>query len=131
MLYVRKKPKGFGRNAQIEGDVRDGARVLLVEDLATDGRSKLTFTDALRDAGCEVRDTFVVFHYGIFKESSEVLAEHGIRLHALATWWDILAEARRSGAFEPDTLAAVEAFLHGPAEWSAAHGGRASMGAGG
>jgi orotate phosphoribosyltransferase len=60
-----------------------------------------------------------------------VLAEHGIRLHALATWWDILAEARRSGAFEPDTLAAVEAFLHGPAEWSAAHGGRASMGAGG
>src|SRR3546814_19986445 len=41
MVYVRKKPKGFGRNAQIEGAFPEGARVLLVEDLATDGGSKL------------------------------------------------------------------------------------------
>ena len=127
MLYVRKKPKGFGRNAQIEGDVREGARVILVEDLATDGRSKLTFTDALRTAGCSVAHTFVVFHYGIFKESTEVLAKDGIALHALATWWDVLAEAKRSNAFPVATLAAVEAFLHAPAEWSAAHGGRSSF----
>lgn len=130
MLYVRKKPKGFGRNAQIEGDVRDGARVLLVEDLATDGRSKLAFAEALRTAGCEVAHTFVVFHYGIFKESTATLAEQGMTMHALATWWDILAEARRSGAFPAETLAAVEAFLNAPAEWSAAHGGRSSMDAG-
>ena len=37
MLYVRKKPKGFGRNAQIEGSLSEGAKVILVEDLATDG----------------------------------------------------------------------------------------------
>jgi orotate phosphoribosyltransferase len=127
MLYVRKKPKGFGRNAQIEGDVREGARVLLVEDLATDGRSKLTFAEALRTAGCSVSHTFVVFHYGIFKESTEVLAANGVTMHALATWWDILAEARRSGAVPAKTLETVEAFLNAPAEWSAAHGGRSSM----
>lgn len=127
MLYVRKKPKGFGRNAQIEGDVREGARVLLVEDLATDGRSKLLFTDAIRKAGCQVAHTFVVFHYGIFKESTSVLAEEGVTLHALATWWDILAEARASGAFEAATLDAVEAFLNDPAGWSAAHGGRSEF----
>jgi orotate phosphoribosyltransferase len=127
MLYVRKKPKGFGRNAQIEGDVREGARVLLVEDLATDGRSKLAFAEALRTAGCRVSHTFVVFHYGIFKESTEVLAENGMTMHALATWWDILAEAKRSGAFPAKTLETVEVFLHAPAEWSAAHGGRSSM----
>lgn len=127
MLYVRKKPKGFGRNAQIEGHFADGARVLLVEDLTTDGRSKLVFSDALRAAGCRVTDTFVVFHYGIFKESTEVLAAHGIRLHALATWWDVLAEAKRSGSFPTATLDAVEAFLHAPAAWSAAHGGRSSF----
>ncbi|WP_181703549.1 orotate phosphoribosyltransferase [Chthonobacter albigriseus] len=127
MLYVRKKPKGFGRNAQIEGDVREGARVLLVEDLATDGRSKLLFTDAIRKAGCSVAHTLVVFHYGIFKESTSVLAEEGIKLHALATWWDILAEARASGAFPAATLDAVEAFLNDPAGWSAAHGGRSEF----
>src|SRR5215213_2018718 len=41
MLYVRKQPKGFGRNAQIEGEVKEGQRVLLVEDMTTDGGSKV------------------------------------------------------------------------------------------
>ena len=54
MLYVRKKPKGFGRNAQIEGHLDDGQRVLLVEDLTTDGRSKVNFCKALREAGATV-----------------------------------------------------------------------------
>ncbi len=48
MQYVRKKPKGFGRNAQIEGHLAENSRVLLVEDLATDGGSKFMFADALR-----------------------------------------------------------------------------------
>src|SRR5438874_3543495 len=51
MLYVRKQPKGFGRNAQIEGELRDEARVLLVEDLASEGTSKLNFVRAIRQAG--------------------------------------------------------------------------------
>src|SRR3546814_10136010 len=61
MLYVRKKPKGFGRDAQIEGAFREGSRVLLVEDLATDGGSKLNFVDAIRRAGAEIAHTFVIF----------------------------------------------------------------------
>ena len=51
MLYVRKQPKGFGRNAQIEGELKDEARVLLVEDLASEGTSKLNFVRAIRQAG--------------------------------------------------------------------------------
>ncbi|ALA18252.1 MULTISPECIES: orotate phosphoribosyltransferase [Chelatococcus] len=127
MLYVRKKAKGFGRNAQIEGDIKEGARVLLVEDLTTDGRSKLAFAEALRRAGADVQHTFVVFHYGIFKESTATLAEHGIKMHALATWWDVLAEARERGYFATSTLDEVEKFLHAPAEWSAKHGGKSDF----
>ncbi|APF36983.1 orotate phosphoribosyltransferase [Chelatococcus daeguensis] len=127
MLYVRKKAKGFGRNAQIEGDIKEGARVLLVEDLTTDGRSKLAFAEALRRAGADVQHTFVVFHYGIFKESTATLAEHGIKMHALATWWDVLAEARERGYFAASTLDEVEKFLHAPAEWSARHGGKSDF----
>ncbi len=66
MLYVRKKPKGFGRDAQIEGAMAEGSRVLLVEDLTTDGGSKLRFAEAIRAAGRRVPHTFVVFFYGIF-----------------------------------------------------------------
>jgi len=123
MLYVRKKPKGFARNALIEGDVQPGSRVLLVEDLATDGKSKLHFVKGLRDAGCEVTHTFVVFHYAIFPESVETLASVGVKLSALATWWDVLKLAEEGKKFAENDLAEVRKFLEKPAEWSAAHGG--------
>ena len=123
MLYVRKKPKGFGRDAQIEGAMGEGARVLLVEDLTTDGGSKLRFAEALRAAGAEVAHTFVIFFYGIFAQTEPALAAHGLKLHYLATWRDMLAEARAGGHFDAATLAEVEAFLDAPLAWSGAHGG--------
>ena len=123
MQYIRKKPKGFGRNAQIEGDVMEGARTLLVEDLTTDGKSKINFVQALRDAGALVTDTFVVFHYGIFPQSHTNMANIGVRLHALATWWDVLRVAKDNNYFDTHTLDQVEKFLNSPVEWSGAHGG--------
>ena len=74
MQYVRKKPKGFGRDARIEGDIHEGQRVLLVEDLMTDGGSKLSFVEAIRTAGAVVGHTFVIFYYDIFKDAEEQLA---------------------------------------------------------
>lgn len=127
MQYVRKKPKGFGRDAQIEGDFPKGARILLVEDLTTDGRSKLRFCEALRRAGTQVAHTFVVFHYDIFPETRKVLAEHGLQMYSLATWWDVLEVARESQYFELESLNVVENFLRHPMEWSAAHGGVSSF----
>jgi len=90
MQYVRKKPKGFGRGAQIEGHIEEGARTLLVEDLTTDGRSKVNFCKALRDAGALVDHVFVMFYYDIFPESKKILKDINVRLHHLATWWDVL-----------------------------------------
>lgn len=126
MLYVRKKPKGFGRNARIEGHMPEGAKVLLVEDLATDGASKVSFADALRDAGATVTDVFSVFFYGIYPESAKIMADAGLSLHALATWADVFAEAKARGTFKPEVLAEVESFLAAPAAWSVAHGGASS-----
>ncbi|MGE0719011.1 MAG: orotate phosphoribosyltransferase [Alphaproteobacteria bacterium] len=124
MQYVRKKPKGFGRDAQIEGHLKEGSRVLLVEDLATDGGSKLNFVTALRNAGGTVAHTFVVFHYGIFPESVAGLRAEGVELHALCTWWDVLATAEEEGYFAPETTREVRAFLQRPVDWSLAHGGK-------
>jgi orotate phosphoribosyltransferase len=127
MQYVRKKPKGFGRNAQIEGDIREGARTLLVEDLTTDGRSKINFCKALREAGAVVDHVFVVFYYDIFPESKSIMNDIGVRLHHLATWWDVLRVAKQGGHFEPRVIDQVERFLHAPAAWSAEHGGVAAF----
>lgn len=123
MHYVRKKPKGFGRDAQIEGDSIEGKRVLLVEDLTSDGGSKLKFCDAIRNAGGEISDTVVVFFYDIFPGSRENLANHGLNLHYLATWRDVLNLCRKEGRFDQATLAQVEQFLDDPLAWSGEHGG--------
>jgi orotate phosphoribosyltransferase len=128
MQYIRKKPKGFGRGAQIEGQLLPGQRVLLVEDLATDGRSKVNFVKAIRDADGRCEHCFVLFFYDIYKDSRRILGDLGVTLHALTTWWDVLAVANASGRFEPKMLAEVEAFMHDPAGWSKAHGGVAEAG---
>ncbi len=124
MLYVRKKPKGFGRNAQIEGHFDDGERVLLVEDLATDGGSKITFIDALRAAGAEVSDIFVVFYYEAFPGAEETMAGLGINLHYLATWQHVLQAAEEGQYFSAAAIDGVRAFLDDPTGWSQAHGGK-------
>jgi orotate phosphoribosyltransferase len=117
MTYVRKKPKGYGRNARIEGAMTEGQRVLLVEDLTTDGGSKLSFVDAIRETGATCAHTAVIFYYDIFPETTKTLGDHGVQLHHLCTWWDVLAEARAQGAFDDKTLTEVEAFLKAPRAW--------------
>ncbi len=123
MQYIRKKPKGFGRGAQIEGQLKDGQRVLLVEDLATDGKSKVNFVKAIRDAGGVCDHCIVIFFYGIYPQGQKILGDLGVTLHSLTTWWDVLAVAKASNKFDPKMLAEVEKFMHDPAGWSKAHGG--------
>lgn len=120
MLYVRKEPKGYGRMAQIEGVLPESGRrnTVLVEDLQTDGGSKKTFIDALRNAGATVKHGFVIFHYGIFPASEKNMKDMGITLHALATWRDVLDAARQDAYFDAETLASVESFLDDPEGWS-------------
>ena len=100
MLYVRKKPKGFGRDAQIEGAMAEGARVLLVEDL--DHRRRLEA--ALRRGDPRRRRRGRPHLRGLLLRHLPavrgVLLEHGLRLHCLATWRDVLAEARAGAHFD-------------------------------
>ena len=120
MSYVRKKPKGYGRNARIEGTMQDGQRVLLVEDLTTDGGSKLSFVDAIRKTGASCNHTAVIFYYDIFPQTEKTLGEHGVTLHHLCTWWDVLKEAKAQQAFDSETLSEVESFLNAPVAWQQA-----------
>ena len=126
MLYIRKKPKGFGRMAQIEGCMdEEGKKVILVEDLQTDGGSKKVFIDALREAGAIVEHSFVVFHYGILPKSEENNKAMGVKLHALTTWWAVLEMAKELKYFDPETIASVEEFLNAPDKWAEANADKA------
>jgi orotate phosphoribosyltransferase len=123
MIYCRKKPKGHGRNAQIEGYMPEGARVLVIEDLTTAGGSMFTFIDAIRNAGGIVDHGIALFYYGIFQEAEARFANGNVQLHYLSTWRDVLAVAKALKLFDEKTLSEVEAFLDAPLAWSARNGG--------
>lgn len=121
MIYVRKQPKGHGRNAQIEGNMPEGSRVLVIEDLTTAGGSMFKFIDAIRAAGGIVDHGIALFFYGIFGE--ERFADGKVRLHHIATWRNVLAVAKEQKLFDDKTLSEVEAFLDAPLAWSGRNGG--------
>lgn len=123
MIYVRKAPKGHGRNAQIEGEMKEGARVLVIEDLTTAGGSMFTFINAIRAAGGVVEHGMALFYYGIFPQVEARFFNGNVALHHIATWREVLAVAREQSLFDMGTLNSVEAFLDSPLAWSAAHGG--------
>ena len=113
--------------ASYHHDLVDPARTLLVEDLTTDGRSKVNFCKALRDAGAIVEHVLVMFYYDIFPESKKIIADINVRLMYLATWWDVLRVVKQGGYFERSVIDEVERFLNAPAQWSAEHGGVSSF----
>jgi orotate phosphoribosyltransferase len=115
MIYVRKAPKNYGRSSQVEGVLQPGQRVLLVEDLVTDGGSKLAFTRGIESAGGTVHHCLCVFEY--FSEEAslhrarDTLREHGVELHALVNWDDVLRVARAQKSLTEDEIAVVLKFL--------------------
>ncbi len=123
LRYVRKRALGIGQNAQVEGGPVEGMRVLLVDDLTTDGGSKVAFTRGLRSAGATVTEAFCLFYHGTFPGGAERLAGLGLRLHTLATWGDVL-RAGRGDLLAAEDHAELERFIADPVGWSAMHGGR-------
>jgi orotate phosphoribosyltransferase len=119
MIYVRKQPKPFGRMSQIEGHLEDGQRVLLVEDLITDGGSKFNFLRGIRQAGATVADLAVVFEYGTIPETRPALKAEGVSLHSLTTWATLLEVAETKGYFTAAEVAETRRFLADPKTWGA------------
>ncbi len=124
MLYVRKKPKGFGKNAMVEGNVVEGSRVLLVEDLIFDGGSKVNFINGLRRAGLTVNHVFTIASYGFCEEYEKTLGSIGVKVSWLTDWPNIVDVAEKTGYFSPDTALMVRQFLADPHKWSRARGGK-------
>ena len=90
MIYIRKSPKGFGKGKLIEGEFKKNTQSILVEDMATDGGSKLHFIRALRQNKLKVKDIYVVFYYGIYPKAKRNISKMKVNLNYLTSWRDIL-----------------------------------------
>ncbi len=117
MLYIRKKPKGFGKNQQIEGDFKENENTILIEDLATDGGSKVIFVEAIRKAKLKVKDIFVIFYYDIFNFKDSVLSKLDVNIHSLCTWKDIIAVIEEKNLYNQNDINNLKKFLSNPDDW--------------
>ena len=121
MIYIRKQPKGYGGTKQIEGILEPGKRVLLVEDLITDGLSKLRFNIGIRGAGAKMTHCLCVFDYASDRlglhEGEKNLAEHEIKLVTLANWDDVLNTGLSENYFTAGQSEQILDFLKDPENW--------------
>jgi orotate phosphoribosyltransferase len=124
--YVRKRPLGIGKDAQVEGGPVEGLRVLLMDDLTTDGSSKLAFARGLRAAGAIVEHVLTIFYHDVFPGAEARLNNASLKLHALATWADVL-RTESPVRLRAEDRAEIERFVADPVSWSMRHGGRTHL----
>ena len=110
LSYIRKERKKFGKKSQIEGNIKYNDKVLLVEDLITDGSSKYNFIDAVEEVGARIKAIFVIFNYGINKEFLEYNGKK-IKIISLAKWEDVLNILKLKNIFPQKEISSIVNFL--------------------
>ena len=117
MIYIRKKPKEFGINQQIEGDFTVNQKAILIEDLATDGGSKVNFIKAMRKFNIKISDIFVIFYYDIFDILKTPLAALNIKMHYLCTWKNIINIVQKNEILSKNEIENLKLYLNEPEKW--------------
>ena len=110
LSYIRKERKKFGKKSQIEGNIKYNDKVLLVEDLITDGSSKYNFIKAVEEVGGRIKAIFVIFNYGINKEFLEYNGKK-IKIISLAKWEDVLNILKLKNIFPQKEISSIVNFL--------------------
>lgn len=114
--YVRSDAKSHGRQNQIEGEVHEGQRVVVVEDLISTGMSSLKAVKALREAGCTVVGLISIFNYG-FDSAIENFKEAKCRFVSLSSYDTLLEVAAEKGFILDSEIELLKKWRANPEEW--------------
>ena len=115
-VYVRPKPKDHGTGAQVEGDLPDKARVVVVEDLISTGGSSLAAVDALHKAGANVLGMVAIFSYNFIK-SIRAFENANVELHTLSHYEALLEKAVEENYVKPEDLDVLKEWRINPEIW--------------
>lgn len=118
--YVRSSPKDHGLENLIEGNLKAGQKVVVVEDLVSTGLSSLKAVDAIRKAGCEVVGMVAMFTYQ-FPVAQERFAEKGVKLITLSNYTAMLEAALRTNYIRPEDVDVLKEWRKDPGNWSPAN----------
>ena len=114
--YVRPKPKDHGMGNQVEGEIKQGAKVVVVEDLISTGGSSLKAVEALRQYGVEVVGMVASFTYG-FPVAEEAFAAAGVKLITLSNYEAVVEEAAKTGYIKDEDKAVLAEWRKNPSTW--------------
>lgn len=115
-VYVRSKPKGHGTGSQIEGELFQGQRVVVVEDLISTGKSSLEAVKALREAGCNVAGLAAIFTYGFDAAETNFQAEK-CRYVTLSNYNALIEYAMQHSFISPAEMELLRKWRENPADW--------------
>lgn len=117
MIYVRDKAKAHGRNNQIEGVLREGQQVIVIEDLISTGGSALKAAKAVDEAGGQTLAVFAIFSYQ-FAQAEQAFREAGYPLHTLSHYTALLAEAKERGILKEEQMEELASWRIDPNEYT-------------
>ena len=115
-IYVRSKPKEHGMGNQIEGVLEPGAKVVVIEDLVSTGKSSLQVVDVLREEGAEVVGMCALFTYG-FPVADEAFVKAGLSLHTISNYKALMEVAAEQKLITAEQAASLEEWRVSPQTW--------------
>lgn len=121
LIYVRSAPKKHGRQNQIEGVLKKGQNIIVIEDLVSTGGSALNAIETIRLAGGKIRHCFCIFTYG-FQKARDQFEKSDCQLHALLTVEQLIQFGKNTGALTESQTALLHSWLQDPFKWGEQHG---------
>lgn len=125
-VYVRSKPKDHGLENLIEGELRPGMKVVVIEDLISTGGSSLKAVEAIRKNACEVIGMVASYTYG-FPVAKKAFKEAGVKLVTLTDYEHVVAEALETGYIADDEVELLHEWRKDPANWNKCPGHSATV----
>lgn len=116
MIYARNKPKDHGKGNQIEGILKKGQKVAVIEDLISTGESSVTTVKAVRSAGGIAPYIFSIITYGM-KKSEDNFKTHKIKLISLTDFKTIVTVAKKQGKIKPQEQNLILEWTNDPSSW--------------
>jgi len=117
MIYVRKRPKDYGKQRQTEGILKQGQRVLLFEDMMSTGGSKMNFFNGIKNDGGIMEHCLVIYEYG-YEDARKTLAENEITLHSMTDLYTVLKMAKKIGYFKGEEVSEIKEWFKNPEKWA-------------
>ncbi|EDM35316.1 orotate phosphoribosyltransferase [Pedobacter sp. BAL39] len=114
--YVRAKAKEHGTGSQIEGEIVEGQRVVVVEDLISTGKSSLQAVEALKNAGLSVAGLVSIFTYG-FDQAEENFKEAKVRFATLSNYTALIEYAAEHSFISQNDIDLLARWRRNPSEW--------------